>query len=129
MYSNRLCYDHYQTFKNLKYYHEKQLNQRRFRDFRKQQRDWIRNWNDGNNRITIRVSTTNLSPLQIMWLHSRGGRTVEDVIEINGEYFVAMWNKNKYVPIILPLDSLIIEDYIVVNGADNRKVLRNKKLR
>lgn len=40
-----------------------------------------------------------LSYLQILWLRSRGGRTVEDAFIKNGKYFCSMWpNRLVQVP-------------------------------
>lgn len=111
-----------------RHYHYKKYNDKRRRIVRQQQRSWIRN-GDANNDDTKHSGgiTVSLSHLQLMWLYSRGGRSVQDVLVENGEYFVVMRNQRKNVPVIIPSDIGILSEYHVVVGSDKLEVLRYKR--
>lgn len=66
----------------------------------------------------------NITPLQRLWLESRGGRTINDVMEINGTLFVAMRSQKQWVSVIIPSDRTInIFNRVVFNKQRQGKVL------
>lgn len=122
----------------LRHYHIKNYNERLkkgdIKNVRTKQRAWVRGRNDradyGNyySPSTTRGSDSvpNLSRLQLMWLYSRGGRTIDDVIEVNEDYFILMRSRGSYVPVIVPSDFGIHQEYSIAVSADSIKVLRNR---
>lgn len=55
-----------------------------------------------------------LTPLQLLWLRTRGDRTKEDVIEIdNVLYYEAYWPKNDVQYVRIPSDESINKDYFI----------------
>lgn len=52
-----------------------------------------------------------LTYLQQLWLNSRGGRNISDVIVIDGELFIAMRSGGKWVPTLIPNDRQIKRIY------------------
>ncbi len=124
-----LCLIHY----NSNNYDER-LKKGDITNVRAKQRTWVRGRNDRGdygNYYSPSVtrgsdSLPNLSRLQLMWLYSRGGRTIDDVIEVNEDYFILMRSRNSYVPVIVPSDNGIHQEYSIAVSADNIKVLRNR---
>ncbi len=70
-----------------------------------------------------------ITPLQLKWVFSRGGRRMDDVfIDENDELFIYMTNARQKVKIYIPSDWFILKEYhIVESKADNMPVLRNIK--
>lgn len=55
-----------------------------------------------------------LTILQFLWLHSRGGRTIDDVVVNNGQLCIQMSNKQQPVLRRIPDDKEIMREYNVV---------------
>jgi hypothetical protein len=67
-----------------------------------------------------------LTYLQQLWLNSRGGRTIKDVIVIDGELFIAMRSGGMWIPILIPSDRTIKIFHRVVLEKYRRKRLVNR---
>lgn len=65
-----------------------------------------------------------LTTLQKLWLNSRGGRTVNDVIEINGVLFVAMWSKKEWKAVEVPNDKSINACFRLARQASTNEYTR-----
>lgn len=75
-----------------------------------------------------------ISHLQTLWLHSRGGRIIDDVVVRDNEFGVYMFskreennNKTKEVFVPLPTDQWIKKLFSLIVGAESKIVLRNKE--
>ena len=73
-----------------------------------------------------------ITELQKLWLYSRGGRTVKDVIRINNNLYVAMRDKHRNVKIEIPTDRFIQEQYNTkktryYSPVPSKLILRNKQ--
>lgn len=55
-----------------------------------------------------------LTILQFLWLHSRGGRTIDDVVVNNGHLCIQMSNKQQPFFRRIPNDKEIMREYNVV---------------
>lgn len=67
-----------------------------------------------------------ITELQRMWLTAHGDRTEDDVINIDGEYFVAMRSKNNYVAVLIPSDIMIKKRFNVIKNILNKTILSYK---
>jgi uncharacterized protein Usg len=121
------CYKHYQL---NKYYERK----RRFGDVWNQQRTRICgsvtiNTRNNGGYISYNNVMYHITPLQILWLHSRGGRTIDDVEVINGELGVMMREGNRDVFVGIPNDRFIKQEYNIKPAfpKSDRLVLMCKK--
>lgn len=119
------CYQHYQLNK----YHERK---RRFGDAWDHQHDRICggvNINTRNNGgyISYNNSMYHITPIQIMWLRSRGGRTAEDVVVQNNQLYVVMRKLRSDVLIEVPEDKYILKEYNLEKISRALTVLRCKK--
>lgn len=67
-----------------------------------------------------------LTYLQQLWLNSRGGRTIKDVIVIDGELFIDMRSGKKWIPMLVPSDKTIKIFNRVVSEKSGHKRLVNR---
>lgn len=66
-----------------------------------------------------------LTYLQQLWLNSRGGRNISDVIVIDGELFIAMRSGGMWIPKLIPSDRTInIFHKLVTDKVSTRLVNR-----
>lgn len=71
----------------------------------------------------------NITTLQKLWLNSRGGRTQDDVMEINGELFVAMTSRGGYyVAVIVPNDTIINKLHRVRTDAYGTRLINRLRI-
>ena len=61
-----------------------------------------------------------ITPLQQLWLYSVGGRTIEDVKRRNRKMFVLMRSKREDVPVEIPNDKYINDNYTVESSIQPR---------
>ena len=73
--------------------------------------------------IYFNYSMVNITPLQRLWLESRGGRTIHDVMEINGSLFVAMRSEKQWVPVEIPSDEGINRLYRVRTDTNGTRLV------
>lgn len=66
----------------------------------------------------------NISILQKLWLNNRGGRTVNDVIEINGVLFIAMSDRRKWKAVEVPDDKYINNNFRLARQASTNEYTR-----
>lgn len=67
---------------------------------------------------------SNITTLQKLWLNNRGGRTVNDVIEINGVLFIAMASKRQWKAVEVPDDTYINNNFRLAKQASTNEYTR-----
>lgn len=65
-----------------------------------------------------------ITTLQKLWLNSRGGRTVNDVIEINGVLFVAMTDRRQWKAVEVPDDKYINDNFRLARQVSTNEYTR-----
>ena len=69
-----------------------------------------------------------ITPLQTLWLHSRGGRTFDDIVISGRKLYTVMRSRNKDVLIKIPRDDHIKSEYKIVQSIPPRDKTGNSYL-